>query len=318
METLIRLLTNFLNDPQLAGIVFVIIISASVISLGLALAILFFNLKDPIKSKLLTISGLAPKASEKEDKLDDTLEALSSYVTPSDKKERHAVTQRLMQAGFGSSRAIVIFYTLKIVSTLSALMLSFLALKLVPDISTNKLMSYCLLITAFFFLLPNFILSYLGEKRLRELRKGFPDALDLLVVCVEAGLGLMAALKRVTDELTFSYPDLAEELGLVVTKIRTGISPGTALQEMVDRTGLEDIRGLASILSQSLRLGSSIADTLREYSDEFRDKRMQNAEEKAAKISTKMIFPLVLFMWPAFFVVAIGPAIIAVLEAFNR
>ena len=146
---------------------------------------------------------------------------------------------------------------------------------------------------------------------------GFPDALDILVICTEAGLGLNAALQRVTDELGVSYPELMEELEMVNAEIRIGVDRVVALRGLADRTGIEEIRGLVTLLTQSLRFGTSIAQTLRIYSEEFRDKRAQRAEEEAAKIATKMIFPLVFCMFPAFFIVAIGPAILGVMKAFK-
>lgn len=145
-----------------------------------------------------------------------------------------------------------------------------------------------------------------------------PDALDLLVVCIEAGLGLNAAINRVSHEIEASYPDIAHELKQVNDEIRAGVARGEALRGLYVRTGLTDIRGLVSLLTQSLRFGTSIADTLRIYAEEFRDKRMQKAEEEAAKIGAKLIFPLVSCMFPGFFLVAVGPAILRLSEVFSR
>jgi tight adherence protein C len=160
-------------------------------------------------------------------------------------------------------------------------------------------------------------LDYLRDKRLKLLRHGFPDALDMLVVCVEAGLGMSQALQRVSDELTVSHPELAMELALVNAEIRAGVDRVIALKNLAERTGLEDIRGLVSLLVQTLRFGTSVAESLRVYSDEFRDKRMQKAEELAAKMGTKLIFPLIVFLFPGFFVIAIGPAVIALIDVFG-
>ena len=152
---------------------------------------------------------------------------------------------------------------------------------------------------------------------MKQLRHGFPDALDLLVVCVESGLGLGPALQRVADELGVSHPDLSFELATVTAEIRAGVQREAALKNLAERTGLSDIRGLVSLLVQSMRFGTSVADALRVYSDEFRDQRMQAAEEQAAKLSTKLIFPLILFMFPVFFIVAIGPAVLRLIDAFS-
>jgi tight adherence protein C len=154
--------------------------------------------------------------------------------------------------------------------------------------------------------------------RQRAIRTGFPDALDLLVVCVESGLGMAPALQRVADELSVSHPALGEELALVNAEIRAGVERGVALKNLSDRTGLDDIRGLTALLVQTMRFGTSVAEALRVYSEEFRDKRTQAAEEQAAKIGTKMIFPLVLFLFPSFFLVAIGPAVIGLIDVFSQ
>jgi len=153
--------------------------------------------------------------------------------------------------------------------------------------------------------------------RQMRLRAAFPDALDLMVVCVESGLALPQAIERVAEEMAVSQVELAEELATVNVELRAGISSAVALGHLAERTGLEDIRGLVSLLAQSIRFGTSVADTLRVYADEFRDRRTQAAEEQAAKIGTKLVFPLIFCLWPSFFLVAIGPAMIGVLKAFG-
>jgi tight adherence protein C len=167
------------------------------------------------------------------------------------------------------------------------------------------------------FLAPSMWLDRRAQARQRQLRIGFPDALDLLVVCVEAGLGLAPALQRVADDLMISYPELGTELALVNAEIRAGVERTQALKNLAERTGLEDIRGLVALLVQTMRFGTGIADALRVYSEEFRDKRMQAAEEVAAKMGTKMIFPLVACLFPSFFLIAIGPAALAMMTVFK-
>jgi tight adherence protein C len=162
------------------------------------------------------------------------------------------------------------------------------------------------------------VLDKLVARRMKKLRDGFPDALDLLVVCVESGLGLTQALQRVADELVVSHPELALELAVVNAEIRAGVDRVGALKNLADRTGLDDIKGLVSLLVQTLKFGTGVADSLRVYSEEFRDKRMQRAEEQAAKMGTKMIFPLVLFLFPGFFIVAVGPAVIRLIWVFEQ
>ncbi|MEJ2087068.1 MAG: type II secretion system F family protein [Gammaproteobacteria bacterium] len=152
----------------------------------------------------------------------------------------------------------------------------------------------------------------------QRLRDGFPDALDLLVVCVESGLGLTQALQRVADEIIVSHAELGLELSVVNAEVRAGVDQVTALRNFASRTGLEDVRGLVSLLTQTLKFGTGVADSLRVYAAEFRDKRMQRAEEQAAKIGTKLIFPLIVFMFPGFFIVALGPAVIRLMTVFEH
>jgi tight adherence protein C len=163
---------------------------------------------------------------------------------------------------------------------------------------------------------PNLVLSKLVDRRIKALRNAFPDALDLLVVCVESGLGLASAIQRVADELDVSHPELAFEMSTVNAEIRAGVARERALRNLADRTGVRDIRGLVGLLVQTMKFGTSISDALRVYSEEFRDKRMQRAEEEAAKMGTKLIFPLVFCMFPILFIVAIGPSVLQIADFF--
>ena len=138
-----------------------------------------------------------------------------------------------------------------------------------------------------------------------------------MTVCGESGLGPTPALQRVADELDISHPELGSEIGQVTAQMRAGVDREVALRGLATRTGLDDVRGLVSLLAQTLRFGTGISDALRVYSEDFRDRRMQRAEEAAAKIGTKLIFPLVICLFPSFFVVAIGPAAIRLTEAFG-
>jgi tight adherence protein C len=186
-----------------------------------------------------------------------------------------------------------------------------------PRLPFTKLLFLAVAAAFIGLMLPNLVLDRLVTKRQKRLRDAFPDALDMLVVCVEAGLGLTASIQRVAEELRFSHPELGAELAQVTAEMRAGVDRETALKGLAARTGLEDIHGLVSLLLQTLKFGTSIADTLRIYAEEFRDKRMQRAEEKAAKIGTKLIFPLVFCLFPSFFVVAIGPAVLGFIEVFK-
>ena len=166
--------------------------------------------------------------------------------------------------------------------------------------------------------LPDIFLKRMVKKRQNRIRAGVADMLDLLVVCTESGLGFNASLRRVADEMVISHPELADELDTVCMKIQAGKSMPDSLREFVIRTGLDEFMGLVSMLSHASRVGGSLVDSLREYTEDYRDKRQQAAEEIAAKIPVKMMFPMVLFIWPCFFIVAIGPSLITLAEAFSK
>ena len=162
------------------------------------------------------------------------------------------------------------------------------------------------------FLLPELWLTWRVKKRQHRLRLALPDVLDLLVICVEAGLGLDQAILRVAQELKVAHPELSEELQLVNLEMRAGKTRLEALRELSSRTGVDDIKALVAMLIQTDRFGTSVARSLRVHSDSLRIKRRQRAEEMAAKATVKMVPPLVFFIFPALFVVILGPAVIAV------
>jgi tight adherence protein C len=164
------------------------------------------------------------------------------------------------------------------------------------------------------YLLPELWLGWRVRSRQHRLRKGLPDALDLLVICIEAGLGLDQALLRVSQELHITHRELSEELQLVNLEIRLGKTRIDALRELARRTGLDDIKALVAMLIQTERFGTSIAQSLRVHADDLRVRRRQRAEEMGAKTSVKMVPPLVFFIFPALMVVILGPAVITLLR----
>lgn len=320
MERLYQLMSVFSKDPNIVYVFF--LAAAFVITLLLVISILgiTLSLTNPVSKRLKKIKKLEnkKKSSWNVESVTKAMKPLAPFFTPKKFEERSAISNKLIMAGFRSQNASLVFYSIKsfllVASTLIAVFIGFTILGW-----PNKNMFLVLGGVGFASLtLPNKILDHLVAKRQRLLRNAFPDALDLLVVCTEAGLGLNAAFQRVADELYASHPELAEELSTVNVEIQAGFERTAALSNLATRTGLEDIEGLVSSLSQCVRFGTSIANTLRVYSDELRDKRMQLAEEKAAKLSTKMIFPLVTCLWPGFFVVAVGPAAIKLIESFSK
>jgi tight adherence protein C len=213
----------------------------------------------------------------------------------------------LLRAGFRNPEVITAINGLRLLVPLALL---------VVVVSTRLYRSNPFLILALVlvggYMLPEMWLVSRVRSRQHRLRLAVPDGLDLLVICVEAGLGLDHALLRVSQELQITHPELSDELQLVTAEMRLGKTRVDALRDLARRTGLDDIKALVAMLVQTERFGTSIAQSLRVHSDDLRTKRRQRAEEKAAKISVKMVPVLVFFIFPALMVVALGPAIIAI------
>jgi tight adherence protein C len=167
------------------------------------------------------------------------------------------------------------------------------------------------------YFIPGLVLEHLIRKRQRILTDGLPDALDLLVVCMEAGSGLDQALLKTSEEIGIAYPELGEELRLVITEIRAGKTRLEAFKSLAQRTKVDDIRSLVAMLAQTDRFGTSVGQALRTHSETSRTKRRQRAEENAQKIGVKLVFPLVLFFFPALYVVVLGPAVIQFIRTFG-
>jgi tight adherence protein C len=246
------------------------------------------------------------------------VQPFARYVMPTNNKERGTMQEKFRKAGIQSPNAMAIFYGAKTVLALVLLIVWMFVAHMLPRLTSRQVMLYGALAAFIGMTIPNFVLNRMLERRQRALRNAFPDALDLLVVCVEAGLGLAAGLQRVALELQVSYPELAGELDRVNAEMQAGMERELALRNLAARTGLEEIRGLVGLLVQTLRFGTSVADTLRVYAEEFRDRRVQRAEELAAKLGTKMIFPMVLCFFPSFFLVAVGPAIIRLVQVLGH
>ncbi len=239
-------------------------------------------------------------------------------VEPSEGWEKSALRSRLVRAGYRDSRAIHILYAAKIITAVALPLIVVLPF-MFGTLATAK---YSTLVLSFAgtgiigFFLPDFFLDRKAAGRRREFEEGFPDAMDMLVVCVEAGLGLDAAIQRVGKEIVASHPELGVEFSLVSLELRAGKGRADALRALAERTGLDDVRSLTSILIQAEHFGTSIADALREHSNEMRTLRLQRAKERAAKLPVKLIFPIIFFIFPALFLVVLGPALVRIFAFF--
>jgi tight adherence protein C len=223
---------------------------------------------------------------------------------PKSPREMGTLRLRLVQAGYRREEALTVFFGIRVV----------FALALFAVFSSPLIVRPNLLLAlggaGLGWILPGMVLARLAKRRQHRIRLSLADALDLMVVSVEAGLGLDQAIARVAQELASAYPDLAEELRLINLEMRAGKPRAEALRNLADRTGVDDLSSLATMLIQTDKFGTSIAQSLRVHSETLRTKRRQRAEEAAAKTGVKMVFPLVFCIFPAIWVVTIGPAAI--------
>jgi len=231
-------------------------------------------------------------------------------VTPSD-----VTTSRryLLAAGYRSEGAVAIYYGIKVL-LLAGFLVSMYFLR--DFITVIPILRIVLMVAAGLvgYFGPNLVLDHLVDRRHEDLRLSLPDALDLMVVCVEAGLGLDQAINYVARELVITHKDLSEELELVNLEMRAGKRRAEAMRNLADRTGETEIRKLVAILIQTDRFGTSIADSLRTHSDFMRVRRRQEAQERAAKVGVKLVFPIFFFILPSMLVVTAGPGLLQVFK----
>jgi tight adherence protein C len=252
---------------------------------------------------------------EKRKALQGFMENMGERFSKDSPRVRGIRTQ-LLHAGYRSPSAVTLYFGSRVVLAGG---LGFLGLTLAGLLPLPPLLRGYLPITLALlgWMIPFILLKKKIKRRKRALQSGLADALDLMVVCVEAGLGLNQALIRVAEEMDRVNPEMSDELTLVTLEMRAGTPREEALHNLAHRTGLDDIRAWVAMLVQTDRFGTSMADSLRIHSDTMRTKRRQRAEEMAAKLTVKMLIPLVLFVFPAMFVVVLGPAFIIIAEVFQ-
>ena len=245
-------------------------------------------------------------------------EPLAKLALPSEGWENSLLRTRFLYAGYRGKSVPMIYFSAK-----TGLALAFPGIFLLYtsiahlSLGANTIMMAVLGLAAAGYYLPNMVLSRMVMMRQRELFESFPDAIDLITVCIEAGLGLNAALLRVGEEMRLRSKALADEIYLVNLELRAGRSRDMALRNLALRTGVEEIASLVAILIQADRFGTSIATSLRNYSDTLRTIRQLRAEEMAAKIALKLLFPLILFIFPSLLLVLLGPAFISIVRALS-
>lgn len=326
LSQLQALISQFIADPEMAQLSFMIMMGLAVFAFMMAGLLIYMGLSNPVRRRVqqlepqlagaTTPSGSAGGStrSATQSRLLKLVAPMGHRLMPEDEAARGRTAERLNHAGFRSPGAMNTYYGVKLALSL---LLPTIALFITSalDLPANSVFLLAMSAGIVGFVGPSFWLDKAVKRRTTSLRRGLPDTLDLMVVCTEAGLGLAAAIQRVARDLEISQPELSQELKMFGMQTRAGMDTRSALKDLEERCGVEEIRGLVTSLIQSMRFGTSIASTLRIYASELRDKRTQEAEEKAAKVSTKMLFPLVFCVLPSFFVVALGPPLLGAMEA---
>jgi tight adherence protein C len=316
---LLAAINDAFGEDGILIIGFLIVSAVGLVGLGIAS---FLEGRSDIKRR--TSEGLADGAGARQPRGTRTdaqasLHRLASYLETAlsgkDPREKKLIRLQLVQAGFFDQRAVAVFFAARLGAALVLGVSAALVLR--PDMATPNswLATAGLAILGYF--APNFYIRRRIARRADQHRMGFPDFMDLMVVCAEAGLSMEAAIERIARELVDGYPSLAENLYMVSLEIRAGKSFTDALQRMGERLGIEEATMLATLLQQSAELGTSLSQSLKVYSDEMRNKRMSRAEEKAYALPAKLVVPLTLFVFPVLIVTLMYPAVVRMMAAFG-
>jgi len=317
MNPISQFILGISGDPVIGHWLIIFLFAATAFALAMAFYFLVFGIYNPIRTRMHNITG-----TTSDDRYFRSATAhLGSYFVIRERagEKLNHDRERLLHAGYHDKNSLSRYYGIKILLTIGLPILIFTICHLFfPKIQSNVLLYMIVAGFLLGFIGPSFYLDSKVTARKRIIKNAFPDAIDQLIVCTEAGLGLDAGLQRVAKDTLLSNPIMGYELGLVNAELRAGVAREQALKNLVSRTGVEEIRNFAGALSQSIRFGTSIGSTLRNFADELRDKRMQGAEEEAAKLAVKMLFPLAFCFFPGIFIVLLGPAVISIYAAFSH
>jgi tight adherence protein C len=281
--------------------------------------------KDPLEklreSEKTARNAETPGKALRSAKGNDKLQKYSTFLEPQNEKDYSAVRKKLLQAGYRSKEAVRAFhfaqFALGILFLIGGVIYYMLTHAGRPDTTTQDTMMYILGPGVIGYMLPKYWVTKRQQERQEEITSGFPDALDRLLVCVEAGQSLDQSIIRVAKELRASYPSLADEFEIVSYEIKAGKDKATVLYDMGERCGVPDISSFVTVLVQSATFGTSIADALRVYGEEMRDKRVMRAEEKANKLPTKMTLVTMTLTVPPLLIILVGPSIVGIQNLGN-
>ncbi len=297
------------NEIILAGVVFLFVVAAA-----LVVGLLLTSGRGKVDARLDSLAGKA--RPEKVTQIARaTLPKMGKAIVPEDEAERTKLRARLIHAGLYQPQAMYIFLGIKLIMLIIATIVG-IGLTLTKALPTGQALMIAMGLYMAGMIGPSFWLDKRKAARQTQLRRGLPDALDVLVICLEGGLSLQSSLQRVTDELRGVHKQLGDELRIVDREIQLGVNIGEALRHMAQRTDLEEALSLASVVAQSERFGASMTKSLRNHSENLRSKRKQKAEERAQKAATKMLVPTLLFIFPAVFIILLAPAAFEVQALF--
>jgi len=294
-------------DVLIMGLVF-----AAVAGLAMMIGLVFSGRERRLASRLDQLSGRARPALKTPETVGEmaraTLPKLGKVITPENEDERNRLSARLARAGLYNRQAMHIFLGVKL-SLLLLAVFSGLGLTLLGVAPPFQAVSLSLILFLLGMIGPSFWLDHRKKQRQLALRRAMPDALDVLIICLEGGLSFQSALKRVAEEIRSAHPILGYEFRIVDREVQLGRSPGEALLHFAQRSDLDEARSLSTVIGQSERFGASLVKSLRNHSETLRVRRRQIAEEQAQKAATKILFPTLLCIFPAIFVILLGPAV---------
>ena len=303
----------------------IVVGTLGVVLVALMIPVLIRDSKDPLEKLKKDQRGQSrPTGSEtvhlRTNRRNEKLDKYANFLEPQDAKALSQMRLTLMQAGYRNRDAVRYFHFAQLALALGLLtagVIYFLLFVSNDQTSAQEAVMYILGPGAVGYLMPKYWVTKRQQKRQEEITDGFPDSLDMMLTCVEAGQSLDQSIIRVAKEIAASYPALAEEYQIVSQQVKAGRDKASVLNEMAERCGVQDISSFVTVLVQSQTFGTSIADALRVYAGEMRDKRVMRAEEKANKLPTKMTLATMMLTVPPLLIILVGPSILGIIELFT-
>ncbi|MEI4261090.1 type II secretion system F family protein [Roseovarius sp. D0-M9] len=272
---------------------------------------------DKLKRDQKNLTSGTPQQQRLRGSKNEKLDKYAGFLEPQDEKQLSEMRKKLMQAGYRNRDAVRYFHFAQFALGVGGLILGvvyYLLFKSGGETSTTQVILYILGPGGIGYIAPKYWVTKRQQQRQEEITDGFPDSLDMMLVCVEAGQSLDQSIIRVANEIRSSFPAIAEEYLIVSQQIKAGRDKASVLNEMAERCGVQDISSFVTVLVQSQTFGTSIADALRVYAGEMRDKRVMRAEEKANKLPTKMTLATMMLTVPPLLIILVGPSIVGIME----